>query len=382
MKVLLVTLCSLEDNASVTLSNIGLIKGFQELGYEVSVIAPTKNTSTNNYDNTMKLPSGIKIHYIQSNTKYERIITNNNSKVKKMIISLLRSIYHKISIYDNTIDLVKNFKLPEKTDFFYDLVVSTSDPKTSHLYVGKLIRNGLKYSTWIQHWGDPLSIDISNSSIYPKWILKIIEKKIISIADKIIYVSPFTADAQKFLFPELSSRMLFAPLPYEEAVQYQITRHESLVFGYFGSYNSKIRNIQPLFNSFIENTEYKLVVAGNGDVNVPKIKNISIMERVSRNKIKELESESDILICICNKSGTQIPGKLYYYAATNRPILVILDGEYSTKIRIFLEGFNRYICCENSVESINQAIKNWSSSSIKSNPVVEFSAANVAAMLR
>ena len=58
-----------------------------------------------------------------------------------------------------------------------------------------------------------------------------------------------------------------------------------------------------------------------------------------------------------NSSGTQIPGKVYHCAATNRPILIVLDGEYKAELRKYFEGFDRYYLCENNTDDISRSIK-------------------------
>lgn len=62
------------------------------------------------------------------------------------------------------------------------------------------------------------------------------------------------------------------------------------------------------------------------------------------------------MVVILNLRGGQIPGKLYHLAATNKPILVIMDGDYKQIIREYLNGFDRYILCDNTEESISNAI--------------------------
>ena len=84
------------------------------------------------------------------------------------------------------------------------MVISTSDPKTSHLFVKKLIEEGLKYGKWVQHWGDPLSGDITSSLIFPQSYIRKVEKNMISKADKIVYVSHFTAEMQKNNYPKFN----------------------------------------------------------------------------------------------------------------------------------------------------------------------------------
>ena len=75
-------------------------------------------------------------------------------------------------------------------------------------------------------------------------------------------------------------------------------------------------------------------------------------------ELKKIEDKTNILIFLCNKSGGQIPGKIYQYAASNKTILFILDGSVEEKevLKDFFEKYNRFVFCDNNVSSIKNAI--------------------------
>ena len=83
-------------------------------------------------------------------------------------------------------------------------------------------------------------------------------------------------------------------------------------------------------------------------------------------------------MCILNTSGTQIPGKIYHYAAANKPILIILDGEYKQEIFKYLNEYNRFVFCDNKVESIKESIKNICLEKVKYKPLDILNAKNIA----
>ena len=57
-------------------------------------------------------------------------------------------------------------------------------------------------------------MDITRKNIYPRFILRVLEKKILKNANKIIYVSPFTLKQQQNLFPSFKTKMMFLPPAY------------------------------------------------------------------------------------------------------------------------------------------------------------------------
>ena len=355
MNVLFVTLKALEINTSVTKSNIGLIKGFIDNGFNVDVLMPEISNELPYFDSGYE-ELNCNIIRICNNNIGEKIAVKKSKSTGKVIniLSFVRKIYYGFKILDRATCLLKQAKNIKLNNTFYDYVVSTSDPKSSHLFVKKLIKNGLNYGKWIQHWGDPLACDITYRGFYPMFCRKIIEKKIIRNADKIVYVSPFTCNYQKKQYRKHESKMFFVPLPCDTSIKNEVLSKHDKVFKivYLGDYNSKVRNIMPLYNVCKNNQKLFLTIAGNSDLELENLKNIKIYPRLSNKEAGKIESKADIIISICNLYGTQIPGKIYYESSYNKPILVAIDGEYKDNIKDYLESFNRYICCYNNENDI------------------------------
>ena len=109
LKILYITSTPLEYNSSANMRNLAIIKGLQELGYEVSSFSSevvNDSIYANNIDNTIKFKNRywIKLGSLQSN------ITNNiknKNSVKKIIKNKIYKIYTKFSIYDPKKTLVK-----------------------------------------------------------------------------------------------------------------------------------------------------------------------------------------------------------------------------------------------------------------------------------
>lgn len=359
MNILFVTLFALETNTSVTKSNYGIIKGLTELGHNVTLLMPEIDKDLSYYDNSLDL-SGIAIERIKNENVGQQIASRsaNASGIGKKLLSVAREVYGKLRIFDRTKALLSEAKNFSGLDNYYDVVISTSDPKTSHLFVKELIKCGLKYGKWIQHWGDPLVGDISKSNIYPNFYIESIEEKIISQADKVVYVSPFTLEAQAKRYAYEKDKFAFVPLPCDECKVEETLKPdtEHLKVVYLGDYSSHIRNIIPLYNACLSLDFVSLTIAGNTDIYLKETDNIKIFPRIPQAKAKELENQADITVSVGNLSGSQIPGKLYYSAAGNKHIVVAIDGDNKTAMREYLESFDRFICCENTVASLSNAL--------------------------
>lgn len=378
MNILYITLSSMDSNTSAMLRNKALLHGLLDYNHNVDLIAlkPTNYTFKNNNQIPYK---NINIIKLEGNKIYKYIVNENNTfigRIKRNLLPIVRGLYQKFYVFDNTITVAKSLDTDILPNAYYDLIISSSDPKTSHYAAKTLIDKGLKYGQWIQYWGDPMTLDITKKFIYPNWIMSRIEKRILCLADKIIYVSPFTLKSQKNMFSKVADKMFFLPIPYTEEKIYKRTNNEVFTIGYFGAYYSKVRNIEPLYNACNGMQEnIFLNIIGDSDLNLDDKNNIKIYPR---GDISAFEDRSDLLVCILNKKGSQIPGKIYHSAATNKPVLVILDGDNAKEMEHYLASFERFVLCKNNEKSIKEAILNIISKNDEYSPATQFSPKRIA----
>lgn len=359
MDILFLTTSPLEYNSSANMRNIALMKGLHELGHNITTLTAQPSIQSEHFDDYLIHFSFSERYFFESDNKLnsDNYESNNiKTRLKEKIKMPLYKVYTALSIYDprkRYIFSIDKFNINKQ----YDVLISSSDPKSSHLIAERLINKNPKIAKkWIQYWGDPFADDINKKSIIPKSFILKEEARILSFADKIVYVSPFTLKKQMENIPAASNKMSFLPVPYIEPITFE-EKGENKIFtvGYFGDYKSSDRNIIPLYDAIRENGAF-FHVYGNGDIKLEEGMNISINSRKGFDIIKKVEQDCDLLICICNKNGTQIPGKIYHYAATNKPILIILDGENSGVMREYFESFNRYEICENTKEDIKKSM--------------------------
>lgn len=370
LEILVIKLSPVEGLNSSMIRTLALCRGMILLGHKVTVLTIPLSDShvfTNQYDFLNEL----NIIRTSQNKTYDSISSKSNKgSIQKSLVNMIRKMYQKFSLYDYTQFIAKkvNISLLEKKD--YDLVISVSDPKTSHIAMSNLIKQGLSYGKWIQYWGDPMAIDISKKSIYPKWILKRVEKNLLNGADKIVYVSPITLKEQLKNFSSQADKMCFLPIPYIQEKWFENKKNKKFTIGYFGAYKSTIRNILPLYGAVEKMpNDVNLNILGDTDFTLEERENIKIYPR---GDIKFFEEEADILVCMLNKKGTQIPGKVYHYAATNKPVLILLDGDNQLEIKKYLSSFERFIICENKIESIVGVLTEIKDSSLNFTPCKEF----------
>lgn len=352
-KILFITNYPLDSNASAAIRNRAIIEGFVQCGYKV--ITLTREPSTE-----IKIKNVEQQYFKSTSLAYNvahRIRANKDSLLWKLRISIAK-IIGSLSIYDNQKILLKNLEDVNLTTTDFDIVMSSSDSKVSHAIAEQLIKMGkVKANCWVQYWGDPFYDDINKNLLIPGRIIKKEEKRLLEASDYIFYTSPFTLKSQKKLFPNSSKKMYYIPTPYIEKRIYEFNKNKKTIVGYYGSYHKKDRDIIPLYSAALEMHNIDFQFIGSSDIELDNKENILVKMQIPYNEILKYESKCDILICVANKSGsTQIPGKLYHYAATNKAILFIYEQE-DKEIADFFKQFNRYYMCENKKDSIKETLE-------------------------
>lgn len=397
MKVLVINGDCVTRNSSANLCHMAYIRGLVNLGYEVTLLSA--DPKEYDVDKSMIIPSSVKCIYYYGTTIYEKM-SISKSKSKEDNASLARADYSinesKLSIKSKLVNSAKNFVLSSygihgiyskfvkkaqkfKSDTEYDIVLSLSTPVTSHLLTHNLLEAGhIKTKKWIQVWEDPWYVDVygfnEKEKIYKE------EKRLLSYAQRVCYVSPLTLKNQKEIFPESAHKMYWAPLPfYYKNDEQGSTVNKYNNYGYFGDYAPVSRDLAP-FYAAAKNIGVNVNICGNPSNLFAQTDKITIYPRLQLGELKPIEDKTNVLVFLCNRKGGQIPGKIYQYSATYKTILFILDGTDEEKkvLKSYFEQFNRYIFCENTVEDIERAIKlieNNDFGNVKNEPIDEFNPA-------
>lgn len=397
MKVLVINGDCVTRNSSANLCHMAYIRGLVNLGYEVTLLSA--DPKEYDVDKSMIIPSSVKCIYYYGTTIYEKM-SIGKSKSKEDNASFARADYStnesKLSIKSKLVNSTKNFVLSSygihgiyskfvkkaqkfKSDTEYDIVLSLSTPVTSHLLTYNLLEAGhIKTKKWIQVWEDPWYVDVygfnEKEKIYKE------EKRLLSYAQRVCYVSPLTLKNQKEIFPESAHKMYWAPLPfYYKNDEQGLTVNKYNNYGYFGDYAPVSRDLAP-FYAAAKNIGVNVNICGNPSNLFAQTDKITIYPRLQLGELKPIEDKTNVLVFLCNRKGGQIPGKIYQYSATYKTILFILDGTDEEKkvLKSYFEQFNRYIFCENTVEDIERAIKlieNNDFGNVKNEPIDEFNPA-------
>ncbi len=372
--ILFVSLSPFDSIYSCSIRNQSLIKGLLDLGHRVDFLTVANETGVKRVGN------------IAPNSMF-RIVEINSGSIEKATRIKARSIsyfgniprllYHRFFLFEFIGKAIEGFNINQLGKRCYDVLISSSDPKATHVFAKNNLKGGLEYKYWIQYWGDPLTIDITNETIYPAWYKKCVEGALLNEANKVVYTSPFTLECQQRLFPKAAHKMISLPTPYLEELTYPITNNSRFVVGYHGNYHSRYRDIGPLLAAFkILGNDFELDLVGGTDLYLNNTDNVSVYPPTG--SIETFQKRSDLLVVLLNKKGTQIPGKVFHLAGSNKPILVIADGEHKNELASYLRGFNRYHVCTNNPSEIADEVFRIKNKQISNTNVPQLSAKSIA----
>lgn len=384
-KFLFVSSFDSRRNTSGNIRLVALMKGLHDAGHTVHCIfSPTDKVSDSIIFNTLS-----KMDRITTFPKIEfkpvTKETNNTSlgkvNLKTKLSRIFIKIYTPLSVYDVyklKIDRVSLEDLQDLDDE-YDYIVSSSDPKSSHVFAEKIIRLKHYTSKWIMYWGDPMTSDVSANKIFTGRIKKE-ERKLIKKSDLSVYTNPCVVEYMKHQYPELAPKITWIPTS-DIKDNIELTVTDSKKIGYFGDYSPVYRNIIPFYEACVEN-KFETIICGSGaGVELLSTDTIQVKGRISRKEVNIFEKDCKILIVIENKTKTgkciQIPGKLYHYALTNKEILVVTE---SNNLARDYGHYNRFHFVPNHSHDIADAIKailKNSNSNISSEPLASFMPENI-----
>ncbi|WP_216696881.1 glycosyltransferase family protein [Anaerostipes faecalis] len=394
MKILIINGDYIQTNTSANLCHLSYIKGLVDSGYKVTLLSADGRDYVS--DTSMIIPDEVERYTYYGVSFYEKMSLKKkqrNNRLEESMQSVIISDDDKPSLKGRTIKFIKKLvlslygvhgtyvKFMKEAQSFqsneeFDYILSISTPATSHLLAHNLIKSGhISGKHWIQIWEDPWYSDAygynSDKRIYRE------EKRLISFAEKVCYVSPLTLKNQKKLYPEFANKMYWQPLPYyykeEQRTQKNLQRNS---YGYFGAYYPAARNLEPFYQAAIR-TGVRVNICGDPSNLFVPTEHVHIYPRLPLDELKPIEDSTNVLIFLCNRKGGQIPGKIYQYSATNKIILFIMDGtsEEQEVLKNYFGKFNRYMFCENTVEDIIRAIKqieDGNFGNIENKPVDDF----------
>lgn len=345
MKILYIT-SQFYNKGSASIRNISLCNGLCKLGNKVDVL--TLNWPDSNKDQTFQefidKEINIYIEKISIIEKYFKLKKMSDSKknLKTKLFVMCKNIVKNI-YYFPAIDKEWIKKDYSWLDNDYDLIISSSDTKTSHYVARKILK--IKSCKWAQIWGDPWVDDAGTKGIR-KIRAFISEKKLLRKADVIFYTSKPTTLVMKKKYSFASNKMFYLGRSYLYEAKKAVSNNDSFIFSYIGSvyYGRTFGNLFEAIKLFNSKSDKKIVfnIYGNNTEknNYDKYSFVKFKGYVTFKTVTEIIESSDVLVLLSNmKKSHQIPGKLFDYFGSYSKILVIDNG--NKMVFDFLESTDR-----------------------------------------
>ncbi|MDR0196184.1 MAG: hypothetical protein LBI73_13770 [Myroides sp.] len=341
MRILYITTNLFQRSNSAAIRNTALIKGLLSNDTSITILtvdvrAEMKgNSIVTNFDKCKILSYDLGLE------RYQRLGNKSNTKSTLInnVIKKLKTIVKDYFFFpDNYKGFIKAVMNDDHSN--YDLIISSSDLKSSHFAALEIVKKYGYQGKWIQIWGDPWHRDINLKKNMVGFVKKK-EYKMLKEADHIVYVSEPTLRLCVADFPDLASKMSYIPRSFfKEVIVDRNLSKESVSILYTGILGDN-RDIYTFLNS-IDEKIFNLRMYGNYSneelKKLCKYKNVKTFESVDYECVLEEISKSDVLLYLGNKGeGSQIPGKLFDYLGSNLPI-VCLVYDKEDEVSVFLKS--------------------------------------------
>lgn len=359
-RILFITTTYILKNSSAAIRNNSLVRGLVELGHDVDVCTIEWPSDLTSPFFEKENNGNIYFDQLPNIVRIARIKQSRTLKKKNKWITKLRQTLKKVLFFpDECYEWKNKFEWPHLEK--YDCLISSSDHKTSH-FVGLKVKRELPSLPWIQIWGDPWSTDV-NTPLFLRGVIAHQESKLLKKADKIVYVSGATMSEMQKKYPQLKNKMFNIPRGFYFNLSNSSGRQDCIRIVYTGvlSYG---RNPYALLNALtkLKMPPTKFVVEFYGNIpldmqeRLGKYPFVKLYQSVDFEYMADVLASASILLYLSNKKGSsQIPGKLFDYMGSDKPILCLVS-DISEPTSLFLMQYERCLVLNNSEEII---MNNW-----------------------
>ena len=398
MKILFIACYSPLINNSAAIETLQYLNKLSEINNnEVHLLTVNFPKNSIYYDEALRsmMDDKIKIHAVDGGIIFKKLMPKNvdssNEKYSNLSLKsksgngkkVLRRIKNAIVIPDMYYVWARKagrygIDLMEKEKF--NVIFSMHEPPSSHLcayYIKKQYRN----IPWITYWSDPWLKDSTRekSFVIKKILEKNMEKNIVSLADKFIFVTEANKneylkdykdlrDGQKktFILNRGFDSKLYDKLFHEEIPK--LIKKDKINMIYTGEIFSKLRDIKPFIKAIEEIKEedkeaYSLLNVlffGNIDdiEGKKKLQNLEVANvspRIPFDEALKYMLNGDVLLLFGNKNSKQIPAKIYDYFGVKGRIFVIY-GDENDPIKKVVQDNKKCIVTENNTQGIKDEI--------------------------
>jgi len=307
-------------------------KYFREKGWDVTVICSYADSSIKDGYNVDL--NDTKIIKAPKN----KMINALNIERPNIILNLMKKIFKKIIFPEHFIFMVSDYeaeilKYIEK-EGLPDYIFSTAKPISSHIVATKIKRKYPKIK-WIADFRDLWAIKQNESLNFLKIFKIALEKRILNNADLVTVVTKEMKIKMSNYLPNNIEVIRNGADRLGTNVKVNLQDKKKYVISFTGILYNGFIDVEPIFEAVMGlsveinfyGTEKNIIE--NFQKKYPYHK-INIYARVAKTEIKKIQENSDFLLVGLGKGKAQkgvLPGKLFEYAETCKPIIAICDAD-------------------------------------------------------
>jgi len=242
----------------------------------------------------------------------------------------------------------------------YDFVITSHEPVVDTLIGLALKRKGIK---WIADLADPISAEYYPTFWRP--ILRKLERKVLEQADAVIVT---TEGLKKNYERQANQRDKILVITQGFDLEFfrssmRSVRNDKFTLAYTGSFYKDFRNPSAFAEALKRLAfDFELRLAGRleGFLSFfyPIRHRVRYYGILTHKEVLEIQASSDVLVYLGNRLRNQIPGKIFEYLGSKRPILCIIQNK-NDPVAELVKNLGIGEVCFNEAEEIYEAINKF-----------------------
>lgn len=354
----------LPEEGSCTDKNLRILHTLLNAGHEICVLTKgRRDDSVHSFWN-----HDVRVISCGTGALHHQTLSNDLSSTTSAFAaykSHFRKAASLMIIPDSAIDwIIPTFKFfcEEKLFDQADVLVSTSSPYSSHLLAELIWRRfGIPY---VLTYGDPWIYEPKRKRGKLRYLVeRALERSVIQNASKTLVITEFNKNKYKELYRISDEKIDTFNIGHNGATDNPnpIDMKSPIIhMVYGGSLDPVHRNPEPFIKAISDCNNINLDIYNNDYQNLQKtinkynkVSNINRYDQVSSDDFDAIMDEADILVLFGNRTPFQVPGKVFNYIATRRPIIYVKNNQSDIDgtEEILLQYGNSWIC-QNDQESI------------------------------
>ena len=251
-----------------------------------------------------------------------------------------------------------------KLDFrIYDAIITSQYPMVDGL-IGLFIKRKHPDIFWVADIGDPVCAPYNSKLKRP--IDEYFEGKIVKGADMVVVTNRNVRLLLSYKYGVSRKKIEIITQGFDaerfKAEAEKDVKNEKFTMLFSGTFYRGFREPKSLIEALyrLKNLNLRLQIAGRNELflkDFDKIKEkIEFLGFVPYEESLKLQDKADVLVNISNKQTYQVPGKIYEYIGSRKPILNIVHDEDKDETAWFIKRYRIGVVCENRVEEIKSAV--------------------------